>query len=77
MLGKAVDTPERPFIAIIGGAKVSNKIAVVDNLLKKADKVIVGGGMAYTFMAAKKERKSEILYQIIRTVIQCTFQSKY
>ena len=61
MLGKAVDTPERPFIAIIGGAKVSDKIAVVDNLLKKADKVIVGGGMAYTFMAAKKERKSEIL----------------
>ncbi len=53
MLGKAVDTPERPFIAIIGGAKVSDKIAVVDNLLKKADKVIVGGGMAYTFMAAK------------------------
>lgn len=53
MLGKAVDTPERPFIAIIGGAKVSDKIAVVDNLLKKADKVIVGGGMAYTFMKAQ------------------------
>ena len=53
MLGKAVDTPERPFVAIIGGAKVSDKIAVVDNLLKKADKVIVGGGMAYTFMKAK------------------------
>ena len=52
MLGKAVDTPERPFVAIIGGAKVSDKIAVVDNLLKKADKVIVGGGMAYTFMKA-------------------------
>lgn len=53
MLGKAVDTPERPFVAIIGGAKVSDKIAVVDNLLKKADKVIVGGGMAYTFMKAQ------------------------
>ena len=53
MLGKAVDTPERPFIAIIGGAKVSDKIAVVDNLLKKADKVIAGGGMAYTFMKAQ------------------------
>lgn len=52
MLGKAVDNPERPFIAIIGGAKVSDKIAVVDNLLKKADKVIIGGGMAYTFMKA-------------------------
>lgn len=53
MLGKAVDNPERPFIAIIGGAKVSDKIAVVDNLLKKADKVIIGGGMAYTFMKAR------------------------
>ena len=53
MLGKAVDTPERPFVAIIGGAKVSDKIAVVDNLLKKADKVIVGGGMAYTFFKAQ------------------------
>ncbi len=53
MLAKAVDTPERPFVAIIGGAKVSDKIAVIDNLLKKADKVIVGGGMAYTFMAAQ------------------------
>ncbi|MDQ0361363.1 phosphoglycerate kinase [Breznakia pachnodae] len=52
MLGKAVDNPERPFVAIIGGAKVSDKIAVVDNLLKKADKVIIGGGMAYTFMKA-------------------------
>ena len=52
MLGKAVDTPERPFVAIIGGAKVSDKIAVIDNLLKKADKVIIGGGMAYTFMKA-------------------------
>ena len=52
MLGKAVDSPERPFVAIIGGAKVSDKIAVVDNLLKKADKVIIGGGMAYTFMKA-------------------------
>ncbi|MFV0381462.1 MAG: phosphoglycerate kinase [Breznakia sp.] len=53
MLAKAVDTPERPFVAIIGGAKVSDKIAVVDNLLKKADKVIIGGGMAYTFLKAE------------------------
>lgn len=63
MLGKAVDTPERPFIAIIGGAKVSDKIAVVDNLLKKADKVIVGGGMAYTFMAAKGKKVGDSLLE--------------
>ena len=53
MLGAAVDTPARPFVAIIGGAKVSDKIAVVDNLLKKADKVLIGGGMAYTFLKAQ------------------------
>ncbi|MEG0822949.1 MAG: phosphoglycerate kinase [Erysipelotrichaceae bacterium] len=53
MLGAAVDTPVRPFVAIIGGAKVSDKIAVVDNLLKIADKVLIGGGMAYTFLKAQ------------------------
>lgn len=53
MLGKAVDEPAHPFIAIIGGSKVSSKIDVVDNLLKKADKVIIGGGMAYTFSVAQ------------------------
>lgn len=53
MLGAAVDTPQRPFVAIIGGAKVSDKIAVVDNLLKIADKVLIGGGMAYTFLKAQ------------------------
>ena len=53
MLGKAVDNPVHPFVAIIGGSKVSSKIDVIDNLLKKADKVIIGGGMAYTFSSAQ------------------------
>ncbi|MFV0555876.1 MAG: phosphoglycerate kinase [Lactovum sp.] len=50
---EAVESPERPFVAILGGSKVSDKIAVIENLLQKADKVIVGGGMAYTFFKAQ------------------------
>ena len=52
-IGKAVNDPERPMVAILGGAKVSDKILVIENLLKIADKVIVGGGMSYTFNVAK------------------------
>ncbi len=52
VLGKALNDPQRPFVAILGGAKVSDKIAVIDNLLKIADKVLIGGGMSYTFSAA-------------------------
>ena len=51
-LSAAIDNPKRPMVALLGGAKVSDKIAVIENLLKIADKVIIGGGMAYTFLAA-------------------------
>ncbi|MCE1713838.1 phosphoglycerate kinase, partial [Enterobacter hormaechei] len=52
-LGNAVETPERPFVAILGGAKVSDKIAVINNLLDKVNTIIIGGGMAYTFLKAQ------------------------
>ncbi|MDF2870273.1 MAG: pgk [Anaerocolumna sp.] len=54
-LGNAVNNPERPFVAILGGSKVSSKISVINNLLDKVDTLIIGGGMAFTFMKAKGE----------------------
>ncbi len=53
VMGKALENPSRPFVAILGGAKVSDKLNVINNLLTKVDTLIIGGGMAYTFLAAK------------------------
>ena len=61
--GNAVNNPERPFVAILGGAKVSSKISVIENLLDKVDTLIIGGGMAYTFMAAHGEEVGKSLLE--------------
>ena len=53
IMGGALETPKRPFVAVLGGAKVSDKIGVINNLLEKADTIIIGGGMAYTFARAQ------------------------
>lgn len=62
-LGNAVDNPKRPFVAILGGAKVSSKISVINNLLDKVDTLIIGGGMAYTFMKALGEEVGKSLLE--------------
>ncbi|HEY0307599.1 MAG TPA: phosphoglycerate kinase [Acidobacteriaceae bacterium] len=63
-MGKALTQPDKPFVAIIGGAKVSDKIKVIDNLLDKVDAIIIGGGMAYTFLKAKGQDVGKSLVEI-------------
>ena len=77
MLGKAVDEPAHPFIAIIGGSKVSSKIAVIENLLTKADKVIIGGGMAYTFSAAQGGKVGTSLLEEDKIELAKEYLDKY
>ncbi|EEJ0014661.1 phosphoglycerate kinase [Listeria innocua] len=62
-IGGVVDNPTRPLVAILGGAKVSDKIGVIENLLTKADKVLVGGGMTFTFMAAQGQEIGKSLLE--------------
>ncbi|MGE5561462.1 MAG: phosphoglycerate kinase [Chloroflexota bacterium] len=63
VMGRALSDPQRPFVAIIGGAKVSDKIAVIDNLLTKVDTLILGGGMANTFLLAEGKRLGDSLVE--------------
>ena len=62
-LGNAVNNPERPFVAILGGSKVSSKISVINNLLDKVDTLIIGGGMAFTFLSAKGYEIGDSLFE--------------
>jgi phosphoglycerate kinase len=62
-LGKALNEPNKPFVAIIGGAKVSDKIAVIQSLMRKADCILIGGGMAYTFLRAKGQTTGKSLVE--------------
>ncbi|MBI4811262.1 MAG: phosphoglycerate kinase [Ignavibacteriales bacterium] len=73
-LSKATINPERPYVAILGGAKISDKIAVIENLLSKCDTLIVGGGMANTFLAAKGYNMAESLVE--QTAIETARKNK-
>lgn len=74
-LGKLVETPESPYCAVIGGAKVKDKIGVISNLLDKADDILIGGGMAYTFLKAKGQKiGTSLLDEENLELVQKTFE---
>ena len=78
-LGNAVETPVRPFVAILGGAKVADKLNVISNLLEKCDTLIIGGGMAYTFLKAqgKEVAKAEQLGKKLLLPIDTTIAAEF
>lgn len=61
---KALDNPEKPFLAILGGAKIADKIQLINNLLDKVNEMIIGGGMAYTFLKISKNMKARIYLKL-------------
>ncbi|MDD5005687.1 MAG: phosphoglycerate kinase [Candidatus Omnitrophica bacterium] len=80
-LGKTLENPAKPFVVILGGAKVSDKIGVIENLLKKANKIIIGGGMAYTFLKAQgkeigKSKLEKDKIDIARDILKKAEQNK-
>ncbi|ERN52145.1 phosphoglycerate kinase [Alkalihalophilus pseudofirmus] len=76
VLGKALSNPERPFTAIIGGAKVKDKIGVIDNLLEKVDNLIIGGGLAYTFVKAQGHEVGKSLLEEDKIDLAQSFMDK-
>lgn len=76
VLGKALSDPERPFTAIIGGAKVKDKIGVIDNLLDKVDNLIIGGGLAYTFIKAQGHEIGQSLLEEDKIDLAKSFMAK-
>ncbi|ESU33985.1 phosphoglycerate kinase [Bacillus sp. 17376] len=76
ILGKALSNPERPFTAIIGGAKVKDKIGVIDNLLEKVDNLLIGGGLAYTFVKAQGHEIGKSLLEEDKIELAKSFMEK-